>query len=67
MRRPSPARRSFHSFVTVKATGLKVIGYPAAKHGFANPAAREAGEKFNLPLAYNADVDEESWPRCRSF
>jgi hypothetical protein len=29
-------------------------------HAFTNPEATEAGKKFNLPLAYNAEVDKEA-------
>lgn len=35
--------------------------YPGAVHAFTNPDADINGEKFNLPLAYNAVADEQSW------
>ena len=38
----------------------KFVNYPGAVHAFTNPEATEAGKKFNLPLAYNAEVDKES-------
>jgi dienelactone hydrolase len=34
------------------------IDYPGAVHAFTNPEATEAGKKFNLPLAYNAEADK---------
>lgn len=40
---------------------LTVLNFPEAKHGFTNPAATKAGEKFDMPLAYNAEADRESW------
>jgi dienelactone hydrolase len=37
--------------------------YPNAKHAFTNPAATAAGEKFSLPLAYDAEADAASWQK----
>src|SRR5260221_9626640 len=36
----------------------RVIEYPGAVHAFTNPEATELGKKFNLPLRYDAKVDE---------
>jgi len=35
--------------------------YPGAVHGFTNPAATANGEKFDLPLRYDAAADRASW------
>jgi dienelactone hydrolase len=35
--------------------------YAGAKHSFTNPDADAFGERFGLPLAYNADADAASW------
>ena len=37
------------------------IEYPGARHSFTNPDADEFGQKFNLPLQYNAAADKASW------
>jgi dienelactone hydrolase len=37
------------------------ISYPGATHAFSNPNATALGEKFNLPIAYNAAADTASW------
>jgi dienelactone hydrolase len=37
------------------------VQLPGAVHGFSNPAATSNGEKFGLPLKYNALADEASW------
>jgi len=37
------------------------IQLPGAIHAFTNPGATEKGEKFGLPLKYNALADEASW------
>lgn len=35
--------------------------YEKALHAFTNKKADEFGKKFNLPLAYNQEADEDSW------
>jgi dienelactone hydrolase len=45
----------------------KFVNYPGAKHSFTNPDADANGAKFNLPLAYNAQADQESWAELQSF
>jgi dienelactone hydrolase len=41
------------------------IQLPGALHGFSNPMATANGEKYGLPLAYNALADESSWAHLR--
>lgn len=43
------------------------INYPGAVHAFTNPAATQKGEEFDLPLAYNEEVDNKSWNRLLEF
>jgi dienelactone hydrolase len=38
----------------------QVIEYPGAVHAFTNPEATALGEKFKLPLKYDAKADQES-------
>ena len=45
----------------------KFVNYPGARHSFTNPDADTNGAKFNLPLAYNAKADQESWAELQSF
>ncbi|CAA0082113.1 Carboxymethylenebutenolidase [BD1-7 clade bacterium] len=35
--------------------------YPDAVHSFTNPGATTAGKKYNMPLAYDAFADKDSW------
>jgi dienelactone hydrolase len=51
------------------AAGVKyrVVTYPGAKHAFSNPEADELGKKFNLPIAYNAEADKDSWEQAKMF
>jgi dienelactone hydrolase len=51
---------------TAKAD-LHFINYPGAKHAFTNPEATEKGEKYKLPLAYNAEVDKASKAEADKF
>lgn len=37
--------------------------YANAMHAFTNPEATKKGKKFNLPLAYNAEADKDSWQK----
>ena len=43
------------------------INYPGAKHAFTNPDADRYGEKFKLPLAYQADADKKSWDEMQKL
>ena len=45
----------------------RFISYPGALHAFTNPAATEAGKKFNIPLAYNAQADRQSRGEALKF
>jgi dienelactone hydrolase len=45
----------------------RVVTYPGAKHAFTNPDADELGKKFNLPIAYNAEADKDSWEQAKVF
>lgn len=45
----------------------RVVTYPGVKHSFTNPDADELGRKFNLPLAYNAEADHDSWQQTKTF
>ena len=46
---------------------MKFLGYPGALHGFTNPEATANGKKYGLPLAYNENVDKESWNELKQF
>lgn len=41
--------------------------YPDATHAFTNPDATATGQKFNIPIAYNAEADKNSWNDMKSF
>ena len=41
--------------------------YPNATHAFTNPGATKLGQQFNLPIAYNAEADKQSWNDMKAF
>ena len=41
--------------------------YEGATHAFTNPNATALGQKFNLPIAYNAAADSASWNEMKAF
>lgn len=46
---------------------FKFVNYPGAKHAFTNPGADKFGNKFKIPLAYNAKADKKSWNEMEGF
>ncbi|MFL5815091.1 MAG: dienelactone hydrolase family protein [Bdellovibrionia bacterium] len=44
-----------------------VISYPGAKHAFTNQKATELGNKYKMPIAYNAEADADSWQKMKTF
>ncbi len=41
--------------------------YPGATHAFSNPEATALGQKFNMPIKYNAAADSASWNDMKVF
>lgn len=58
---------AFKQEMTDAKADFRVVTYPGAKHAFTNPDADELGKKFNLPLAYNAAADKDSWQQMTVF
>ena len=45
----------------------KFINYEGAVHSFTSKEADANGEKFNMPLAYNQEADEQSWAEMQKL
>lgn len=45
----------------------QLLSFPDAKHGFTNPEADQFGQRFDMPLAYDAEADRESWRALTEF
>lgn len=58
---------AFRKEMESAGVNLKVVTYPGVKHSFTNPDADELGRRFNLPLAYNAAADKDSWQQATVF
>lgn len=55
----------FKKEMSAARADLRFVSYPGAKHAFTNPDA--VGEKFKLPIAYNAEADKKSWEEMKAF
>lgn len=53
----------------MQAAGVKyqLHLYPGVVHAYTNPDATRLGKKYNLPMAYNAAADADSWQRMQHF
>lgn len=58
---------AFKQEMTDAKADFRVVTYPGVKHSFTNPDADELGKKFNLPMAYNAAADKDSWQQATVF
>ena len=58
---------AFKKAMVDAGVNFKFVNYPGAIHAFSNPDADSLGKKFNLPLAYNKQADEESWKDMKEF
>jgi dienelactone hydrolase len=64
---PAEQLAAFRQEMTAAGVDYQLINYPGAKHSFTNPQADLYGEKFKLPLAYDAEADRQSWQALREF
>ncbi len=64
---PAEKVEAFKKEMAAARANYKVIAYPGAKHAFTNPDADKYGKQFNLPLAYNAEADTQSWAEMQKF
>ncbi|MDD3530411.1 MAG: dienelactone hydrolase family protein [Gallionellaceae bacterium] len=64
---PKEQVEAFGKEMEAAGVDLRLVSYPGVKHSFTNPAADEIGKKFNLPLAYNAAADKDSWSQLSDF
>ncbi len=58
---------AFKDEMTKDGADYKFFAYPGATHAFSNPDATAIGKKFNIPIAYNAKADKESWAEMKKF
>jgi dienelactone hydrolase len=58
---------AFKQEMKVAGADFKFISYASAMHSFTNPEADALGKKYNMPIAYNAKADRESWNEMKKF
>jgi dienelactone hydrolase len=58
---------AFKEEMAAAEVDYRFVAYPGAVHGFTNPDADSFGERFDLPLAYDAEADRASWSEMQAF
>ena len=58
---------SFKQVMQNAGADYEFINYPGVKHGFTNPDADDYAKRFNMPLAYDANADKDSWQRMQQL
>jgi dienelactone hydrolase len=64
---PGEQVEAFKKEMDAAGARYEVVVYPAAQHGFTNPDATANGQKFQLPLAYDAAADAASWQKLEAL
>jgi dienelactone hydrolase len=64
---PAAQVEAFKQEMEKAGVNYQAVVYPGAMHSFTNPDADEYAKKFNLPLAYNAAADKDSWAQLQVF
>lgn len=58
---PPEEIQDFLASMEAGQANCQLVQLPGALHGFSNPKATANGQKYGLPLAYNALADRASW------
>lgn len=64
---PPETVTAFKSAMDSVGASYQYIEYPGVQHSFTSKEADANGEKFNLPLAYDADADQQSWTSMKAL
>ena len=59
--------KAFNQEMRRAGADFQFISYAGAMHSFTNPKADALAKRFNLPIAYNAAKDKESWGELQKF
>lgn len=51
--------------MTTAGARYTYVGYPGVLHSFTNPAATAVGKQYDMPLAYDAKADADSWAQMQ--
>ena len=58
---------AFKSEMDAAKVKYRYVSYPGAQHAFANPDATANGQKFNMPIAYDAETDRRAKEELSAF
>lgn len=64
---PEEQVQAYKQAMDAAGADYRYIAYPGAVHAFTSPEATAMGEKFDLPLAYNKEADEQSWDEMKKL
>lgn len=64
---PEEQVEAFRQEMATAAVPTEIHSYPGALHAFTNPGATEIGKKYDLPIAYDADADVQSFKELTEF
>lgn len=64
---PPEQVEAFKTEMTNAKADWQLVSYPGVKHSFTNPGADAFGEKFGIPLKYDAHADQNSWAHTMDF
>jgi dienelactone hydrolase len=64
---PEKVQNAFKKSMDSIGAHYQFVVYPGASHAFSNPDATVMGQKFQLPIAYNAAADSASWKAMQNL
>lgn len=64
---PAATVEAYKASMDAVGANYEYVSYPGAIHGFTNPDADTLGAKFNMPLAYQKEADEDSWKKMQEL
>jgi dienelactone hydrolase len=64
---PPEQVQAFEQEMETAGVDFTLVNYPGVKHSFTNPDADSFGKQFDMPLAYDAKADADSWERLQVF
>ena len=60
---PAEQVTAFRQEMDKAGVNYQVVTYPGVVHSFTSPDADKLGKEFNLPMAYDAEADKDSWSK----
>lgn len=63
---PAETVTAFESEMSLAGINYQLVNYPGVVHSFTNPGATAIGEKFGIPVKYDASADADSWSKMQA-